>query len=45
MIIVVGIALALHRQGHDLATSVLLAAVALGVAADIASRVSPREAK
>lgn len=45
MIIVVGVACALHLQGHDLAMSVLLATVVLGAAADVASRVSPREAK
>lgn len=45
VIIVVGVAVALHRQGHDLATALLLAAVALGAAADTAARLVPGEAR
>ncbi|MEU0236743.1 hypothetical protein ABZ234_03565 [Nocardiopsis sp. NPDC006198] len=45
VIIVVITAAALHSQGHGLAMSALLAAAGLGVAVDVAARVSPREAK
>ncbi|WP_433697022.1 hypothetical protein [Nocardiopsis sp. CA-288880] len=45
LIVVVGVACALHSQDHGLATSVLLAAAVLGVAADVTARVMPWEAK
>lgn len=44
VIIVLGCALALYRQGHDLATALLLSAVVLGAVSDMATRISPRGA-
>lgn len=44
MIILLGCALALYRQGHDVATALLLSAVVLGAVSDTATRIFPQEA-
>ncbi|NKY96764.1 hypothetical protein [Nocardiopsis alborubida] len=45
MCTVIALALFLHRQGYDVATALLLAAAALGIAGQVARRALPRDTR
>ena len=45
VVVMIIVALVLHRQGQDLATTLVLAAITLGFAADVSHRIIPKEAR
>lgn len=45
VVVMIIVALVLHRLGQDLATALVLAAITLGFAADVSHRITPKEAR